>query len=118
MTNEYVTTRIEQGIASIEFFHPAQNSLPAAILSSLAQSVNRADKNDDVKVIILRSGGDRSFCSGASFTELMSVNDAKGGMEFFSGFSNVINEMRKSSKLIIGLSYVINTLSFVYYSPF
>ena len=102
MTSAYVTTNIDRGIASIKFFHPAQNSLPSTILCELADKVKLASDSDEVKVIILRSGGDRTFCAGASFTELMSIDDVHSGLAFFSGFANVINQMRKSSKLIIG----------------
>ena len=55
-----------------------------------------------MKVIILRSGGDRTFCAGASFRELVSIDDAETGKTFFSGFANVINAMRKCPKFIIG----------------
>jgi len=98
----YVKTTTNKGIAAIEFFHPAHNSLPGDILSRLANTLKEAGENDDVKVIILKSGGDRTFCAGASFEELISINDAETGKIFFSGFANVINEMRKCPKFIIG----------------
>ncbi|HEX9979689.1 MAG TPA: enoyl-CoA hydratase/isomerase family protein [Flavobacterium sp.] len=101
-TEAYVNTKIDHGIATVEFFHPEQNSLPGNILSQLAESITAAGKDDNVKVIILKSGGDRTFCAGASFRELISINDAETGKVFFSGFANVINAMRKCPKFIIG----------------
>lgn len=98
----YVKQNIENGIATIEFFHPDQNSLPGNILNQLADTIAAAGSNKDVKVIILKSGGDRTFCAGASFKELISINDAETGKVFFSGFANVINAMRKCNKFIIG----------------
>jgi methylglutaconyl-CoA hydratase len=98
----YVKQHIENNIATIEFFHPEQNSLPGNILAQLAQTITDAGKNADVKVIILKSGGDRTFCAGASFKELIAINDAETGKVFFSGFANVINAMRKCPKFIIG----------------
>ncbi len=98
----YVKTLINDQIATVEFFHPEQNSLPGTILSQLADHITAAGKNDAVKVIILRSGGDRTFCAGASFRELISIDDAATGKVFFSGFANVINAMRKCPKFIIG----------------
>ncbi|MBK0378299.1 enoyl-CoA hydratase/isomerase family protein [Mucilaginibacter segetis] len=89
------------GIASISFFHPAQNSLPADLLKQLTDKINEAGNDDRTRVIILKSGGDRTFCAGASFDELMQIKDKKAGAEFFSGFANVINACRKSSKIII-----------------
>lgn len=102
MTEAYVSQDINKGIATIEFFHPAHNSLPGDILAKLAQTITESGKNEDVKVIILKSGGDRTFCAGASFNELITINDADTGKVFFSGFANVINAMRKCPKFIIG----------------
>ncbi|MCP3689744.1 MAG: enoyl-CoA hydratase/isomerase family protein [Gammaproteobacteria bacterium] len=102
MSEAYVEQHIDAGIATIEFFHPAHNSLPSAVLSKLASAVTAAGSNDNVKVIILRSGGDRSFCAGASFNELVKIDNAEAGLKFFSGFANVINAMRVCPKLIIG----------------
>ena len=102
MSKPYVEQYIENGIATIEFFHPAHNSLPGDILAKLVEEINRAADDNNVKVVILKSGGERTFCAGASFNELMSINDAETGRIFFSGFANVINAMRKCPKFIIG----------------
>jgi methylglutaconyl-CoA hydratase len=102
MTEAYVKQDIQNNIATIEFFHPEQNSLPGNILAQLAETITNAGNNPEVKVIILKSGGDRTFCAGASFKELISINDAQTGKVFFSGFANVINAMRLCPKFIIG----------------
>jgi methylglutaconyl-CoA hydratase len=100
--NAYVNQEILNNIATIEFFHPEKNSLPSHILAQLVETINSVGNNDAVKVIILKSGGDKTFCAGASFQELISINDAATGKIFFSGFANVINAMRKCPKFIIG----------------
>ncbi len=102
MTQPYVKQTTENAIATIEFFHPAQNSLPGAILEKLAGCIARAGDDDGVKVIVLQSGGARTFCAGASFEELMRIEDAETGRRFFGGFAGVINAMRKCPKFIIG----------------
>lgn len=102
MEEAYVKQEILNGIATIEFFHPDQNSLPGDILSQLAREISDAGENNEVKVIVLKSGGDRTFCAGASFKELISIDDEATGKKFFSGFANVINAMRRSPKFIIG----------------
>ena len=102
MTPPYVKEHIHDGIATVEFFHPAHNSLPGDLLAKLAAAISDAGNNKEVKVIILKSGGDRTFCAGASFKELININDEKSGKTFFSGFANVINAMRKCPKFIIG----------------
>lgn len=98
----YVRHEIDHGIATIEFFHPASNSLPAAILNDLAKTINDIGIDDRVKVIILKSAGEKAFCAGASFDELIAINNEKEGTVFFSGFAHVINAMRKCHKLIVG----------------
>lgn len=102
MNEAYVKQNILDGISTIEFFHVAHNSLPGDLLAKLANTITEAGNNQEVKVIILKSGGDRTFCAGASFNELININDAKTGKIFFSGFANVINAMRKCPKFIIG----------------
>ena len=102
MTQPYVKQTIEKGVGTIEFFHPAHNSLPGDLLAKLAENITEAGKNNEIKVIVLKSGGDRTFCAGASFKELININDAETGRIFFSGFANVINAMRKCPKFIIG----------------
>ena len=102
MSQAYVKQEINNNIATIEFFHPEQNSLPADLLKKLAETITELGNNDEVKVIILKSGGDRTFCAGASFQELIAIDNAEKGKIFFSGFANVINAMRKCPKFIIG----------------
>ncbi len=92
----------DQGIATVEFGHPLSNSLPGKILQKLAQTITEMGKNEAVKVIILKSAGEKAFCAGASFDELISIQDLNVGTVFFSGFANVINACRKCPKLIIG----------------
>ncbi|TFF35340.1 enoyl-CoA hydratase/isomerase family protein [Mucilaginibacter psychrotolerans] len=91
----------DEGIATITFFHPAQNSLPSALLKQLADAIDHAGANPNTKVIVLKSGGERTFCAGASFDELLQIKDKQAGAAFFSGFVNVINACRKSPKIII-----------------
>jgi len=98
----YINSSVDNGIATIEFFHPSSNSLPGAILNKLATIITSVSEQADVKVLILQSGGEKAFCAGASFDELIAIKTEAEGLAFFSGFAKVINAMRKSTKLIIG----------------
>ncbi|HWZ35460.1 MAG TPA: enoyl-CoA hydratase/isomerase family protein [Mucilaginibacter sp.] len=91
----------DNGIATICFYHPAQNSLPSVLLEQLVANIEQAGENLQTRVIILKSGGDRTFCAGASFDELLQIKDNEAGKRFFSGFAHVINAMRKSPKIVI-----------------
>ena len=97
-----VNFEVKDGIARITFFHPSHNSLPGDLLRKLALTIRKLGVNEEVKVIILQSGGDRTFCAGASFDELVAINDLKTGKHFFMGFAEVINACRTCGKLIIG----------------
>ena len=92
----------ENGIGTIEFGHPMSNSLPGKILRKLADTITLLGNDDKVKVIVLRSTGEKAFCAGASFDELISIKDLETGKVFFSGFAGVINACRKAPKFIIG----------------
>ena len=90
------------GVATITFFHPQSNSLPGAVLRSLAENIENEGKHEDSKVIVLQSVGDKAFCAGASFDELIAIDDLETGKRFFSGFAMVINALRQCPKLVIG----------------
>lgn len=93
---------INKNIATIEFGHPASNSLPSELLKRLTNSFIELNTNKEVNVIILKSEGNKTFCAGASFNELITIDNINDGKYFFSGFANVINAMRTCGKLIIG----------------
>ncbi|WP_223548648.1 enoyl-CoA hydratase/isomerase family protein [Aestuariivivens sp. NBU2969] len=98
----YVTLNIKDEVGYIEFFHPEQNAMPTENLKKLEETIVGAGANEAIKIIVLKSGGDRTFCAGASFKELVAIENKEVGTQFFSGFANVINAMRLCPKLIIG----------------
>jgi methylglutaconyl-CoA hydratase len=98
----YVKSEVHNGIANVEFFHPQSNALPSRILEELAKEIHSISHDEDARVVILRSSGDKAFCAGASFEELAAIKNAEEGLAFFSGFAHLINEMRKCPKMIIG----------------
>ncbi|MFN4299518.1 MAG: enoyl-CoA hydratase/isomerase family protein [Thermaurantimonas sp.] len=98
----YVRTTIKERIAEVEFFHQAGNSLPSNMLKEVADAFKKLSGMADVSVIVLRSGGDKAFCGGASFDELIQIENLEQGKAFFSGFANVINAMRKAPQIVIG----------------
>ena len=100
--NEYVKSNNKNGVCTIEFFHPSHNSLPSHILKQLAETIRNSGKDESIKVIILKSGGDRTFCAGASFDEMLAIDSFEKGKAFFMGFANVINACRSCPKIIIG----------------
>lgn len=101
MSNGHVHSKIDNGIGTVTFFHPQSNSLPGAILRELAAAIEAMGNNPEARVIVLRSEGEKAFCAGASFDELITIKDLETGKTFFSGFAMVINAMRKAPKFVI-----------------
>ena len=101
MQEAYVHHTTVDGIATIEFYHPQKNSLPGDLLRELAATIRKAGDDANTKVIVLRSGGEKVFCSGASFDELIAIENEAQGLRFFSGFAEVINAMRTVPQFII-----------------
>ncbi|HLZ86291.1 MAG TPA: enoyl-CoA hydratase/isomerase family protein [Puia sp.] len=97
----HVKSERHNGVLTIEFYHPQSNSLPGVLLEAITHEIHGAGNDNDTKVIILQSGAERAFCAGASFDELLAIETAEQGLQFFSGFAHLINEMRKCPKLII-----------------
>lgn len=101
MNQGHIRLDNHSGIATITFYHPQSNSLPGSLLRDLAQAIAKAGVDPETKVIILKSEGEKAFCAGASFDELISIDDASTGTRFFSGFAGVINAIRNAPKFVI-----------------
>lgn len=100
--NGSLETIIQNSVATVQFGHPASNSFPRQLLDRLTTEINSLSLNTEVSVVILKSEGAKAFCSGASFDELLAVENEEQGREFFSGFAHLLNAMRKCSKIIVG----------------
>ena len=96
-----VVLQTSNGVGTIVFEHPASNSLPGELLSAIAACIDQAGKDSNCAVIVLKSGGDRAFCAGASFDELIAIENKEQGLEFFSGFSKVILAIRRCPKFVV-----------------
>jgi enoyl-CoA hydratase/carnithine racemase len=101
MKEGYVKAECSKGIMTIEFHHPQSNSLPGRLLESLTHAVHAAGNDNETRVIVLRSAGEKAFCAGASFDELLAIETAEQGLGFFSGFAHLINAIRKCPKFVI-----------------
>ncbi len=98
----FVNTEVNNGIGWITFAHPAHNALTLSLLRDLSRAFQQMGTDSSVKAIVLKSGGDRTFCAGANLTELASIQNLDEAISFFMGFAGVINAMRTCGKLVIG----------------
>ncbi|MCX7909871.1 MAG: enoyl-CoA hydratase/isomerase family protein [Ignavibacteria bacterium] len=97
----FVKKEVINSVGIITFFHPKGNSLPSNLLNELEISIKELSSSDEAKVLLLRSEGERAFCAGASFEELVSLENFEEAKKFFSGFGKVINAIRNSSKFVL-----------------
>lgn len=97
-----VRTEVDKKIATVTFYHPSHNALPSSLLAQLAAVIRRLGKNASIQVILLKSDGARTFCAGANFDELLSIQDESSGKVFFSGFAHVINAIRLARQPVVG----------------
>ena len=61
-----VTCSITDGIATVSFYHPKGNSLPAALLRDIAGRITSVSQHPATRVVVIRSEGGGTFCAGAS----------------------------------------------------
>ena len=101
MNRGYVKVEVKNGVGEIEFFHPKSNSLPAVLLQEITEGLNKLSENNEVLVIHLKSRGEKAFCAGASFDELLKVSNEEEGKEFFSGFARVILAIKNAPKFVV-----------------
>lgn len=101
MTESFVTSEIKNQIAEITFGTPKSNSLPGHILEQLAQTILTEGAKDEVKAILLKSQGEKAFCAGASFDELLEIEELETSKKFFGGFAKVLNAMRTCGKIVV-----------------
>tara|TARA_B100000497_G_scaffold32716_1_gene38470 strand:+ start:1552 stop:2301 length:750 start_codon:yes stop_codon:yes gene_type:complete len=102
MSTSYVRLNVKHKVGYIEFYNPQHNGLPASMLASLTNLIIKAGSDPSIAVVVLKSGGDRTFCAGASFEELKAISNTEQGTAFFEGFANVINALRRCPKITIG----------------
>ena len=92
----------QEGVAKVIFSNLPTNPMPIKLLEELALTIETLGERSDLRVIILQSGGERTFCSGADFDQLLAIEDEKSGKIFFNGFAKIINSIRKCPKIIVG----------------
>lgn len=102
MNHGYVNLEIENKIAVLSFFHPQSNSMPSYLINELIEKFNQLSEDKSVNTIVLKSDGEKAFCAGASFDELININNFEDGKKFFMNFANLINAARKCKKIVIG----------------
>lgn len=101
MSNEYIHYAAEYGIGRIEFFHSRGNALTSTMLREITSFIRAAGEDPEIKIVMIQSAGEASFCGGASLDELMECDSVKEARDFFMGFAHLLTAIRTCPKLVV-----------------
>jgi methylglutaconyl-CoA hydratase len=101
MTAGNITYTVDNHVATVFFETESHNSLTLENLKTLADYFNKASEDKSVKIVLLKSGG-KTFCAGANFNQLLSIENFEAGKSFFMGFGNLILAIKKCDKIVVG----------------
>ncbi|NND31304.1 MAG: enoyl-CoA hydratase/isomerase family protein [Saprospiraceae bacterium] len=93
---------VRDQVSWITFSHPKHNSMSSAQLQRLSNVLLEEGSSSQSKVIVLQSAGDRTFCAGANFDELLAIRTMEEAIQFFQGFAQLILAIAGCEKLVIG----------------
>lgn len=99
--NEIVTSEVRDKVCTISFFNTKGNSLSTLHLLRLTKEFNDVNYNENVNVVVLKSGGDGAFCGGASIDELIKFDRFEKAKEFFFAFGKLLLTMIRCQKPIV-----------------
>lgn len=97
----FCTLNQSDALATLEFGSLAHNALQSRILEQLCGYLDQIKQEPDIKIVLIKSQGDRSFCAGADLNELVNLQDELEGKKFFFQFARTILAMRSCPQLII-----------------
>lgn len=88
-------------LAILTFGSEAQNALSSDLLNLLINHVQRLDTDESIKMILIHSNGDKTFCAGADLNELLALTNRDSATEFFTQFAKLILAIRQSPHTIL-----------------
>jgi 2-(1,2-epoxy-1,2-dihydrophenyl)acetyl-CoA isomerase len=102
-TYETLLTDHREGVLTITMNRPeAYNALNEAMKKELNDAFKEAEKNDDVRCIVLRGAGEKAFCSGQDLKEHQGKKRSlKESLQ--KSYNPLIRKMRSIEKPVIGM---------------
>src|SRR4026209_7939 len=73
---DFVSTEMDGYVAVVTIENPPVTQLSAPLLEELESEIDRLDRDDDVRAILLVGAGERAFVAGADITEFPSLRQA------------------------------------------
>src|SRR5262245_60457781 len=74
----FVSTERRDAVALVTIDNPPMNALSTALLEELEAALDALDKDQSVRAIVLRGGGERAFVAGADIKEFPSLRESAG----------------------------------------
>ncbi|XOD67027.1 MAG: enoyl-CoA hydratase/isomerase family protein [Flavobacteriales bacterium Tduv] len=102
MDQPQIKIDFQDQVAEVAFYHPKANTFAMEQLRELAEIFHSLGQDGSVRVIVLSSLGDKIFSAGAYFDELLQLGDIEAGKIFFCGFAQVILNMIRCPKPVVG----------------
>jgi len=92
MTDE-LQVRLEDGVLTVVFDRPAaRNAMTFAMYEGLYEACERADAEDDVKVLVLTGAG-KAFVAGTDIAQFSSFTTGQDGIDYELGISRVVDRL-------------------------
>src|SRR6187431_1518302 len=73
---DFISTVRDGHVAVVTIDHPPMNQLSAPLLEELESEIDRLDRDDEVRAILLVGAGERAFVAGADIKEFPSLRQA------------------------------------------
>lgn len=109
MEFKHIIYEKKDGVAWLTLNRPeVLNALNRAMWRELAQAIDLADKDDQVRVVIITGAG-RAFCVGDDINDLATIKDAFDAKAYFREITGAVRKVEEFKKPIIaavnGLAY-------------
>lgn len=102
--DDVILYRVEDEVAWITINQPEKmNRLTIKSMDKLVESVERAEDNDRVKVLVITGAGDKAFCVGASLDQFEQENilTSRKNLDAYARICRVFNRVPKPSIAMI-----------------
>ncbi len=109
MEFKHIIYEKKDGVAWLTLNRPeVLNALNRAMWRELAQAIDLADKDDQVRVVIITGAG-RAFCVGDDINDLATIKDAFDAKAYFREITGAVRKVEEFKKPLIaavnGLAY-------------
>jgi enoyl-CoA hydratase/carnithine racemase len=98
MTEEHLLYRVEQGVAYFTINRePQRNAISAEVTSLFFKYLDEAEKDQNVRVILITGAGEKAFCSGAD----LSGTPGGEGQDGFRQYANLLKRLAGYPKPVV-----------------